>query len=251
MRLQGKIALITGAGSGIGKACARLFAREGACVAIAEIDEATGTAVCQGVEQEGGRAIFLRTDVSRPESVEDAVNRTVAAFGGLDILYNNVGGSTMQDGSVLTAPFEEFRRKVDIDLFGTWLGCRYAVPEMIKRGGGSIINASSINALRGRPGRAAYTAAKGAVTALTRSMAMDFAPHQIRVNAVAPGSTLTERILERRPDGKASSPEMAQRHVLGLLDPIDVAYAVLYFASDESRKTTGQVLAVDSGFTMT
>lgn len=250
MRLQNKIALITGAGAGIGRACAELFAREGACVTIAEFDSRTGGAVCEQINKGGGRAIFVQTDVSKPEHVEEAVSQTVAAFGGLDILYNNVGGSTMQDGTVLTAPFEEFRRKIDVDLFGTWLGCRYAIPEMIKRGGGSIINASSINALRGRPGRAAYTAAKGAITALTRSMAMDFAEHRIRVNAIAPGSTITERILQRRPGGQLS-PEMAQRHILGALDPIDVAYAVLYFASDESRKTTGQVLAVDSGFTMT
>lgn len=250
MRLAGKIALITGGGAGIGRACAQLFAREGACVTIAEIDSETGESACKYVREEGGRAIFVKTDVSKPESMEAAVQRTVAEFGGLDILYSNVGGSTMQDGSVVTAPFEEFRRKVDIDLFGTWLGARYAVPEMIKRGGGSIINASSINALRGRPGRAAYTAAKGAVTALTRSMAMDLAQYQIRVNAIAPGSTITERILQRRPGGQLS-PEMAKRHILGALDPIDVAYAVLYFACDESRKTTGQILAVDSGFTMT
>lgn len=250
MRLKGKVALITGAGSGIGRACAQLFAREGACVAIAEINADTGESVRQQVQSEGGQAIFICTDVSSPESVESAVARTVEAFGGLDILYNNVGGSTLQDGPVTTTPFEEFRRKIDIDLFGTWLGCRYAVPEMIKRGGGSIINASSITALRGTKNRAAYTSAKGAVTALTRSMAMDLAEHQIRVNAVAPGSTLTERIVQRRQGGNAR-PEVAQRHILGLLDPIDVAYAVLYFASDESRKTTGQILAVDSGFTMT
>lgn len=250
MRLEGKIALITGAGAGIGRACAELFAREGACVAIAEYDSETGEAVCQAITKAGGKAIFIKTDVSKQENVEEAVQRTVATFGGLDILYNNVGGSTLKDGSVLTAPFDEFRKKIDVDLFGTWLGCHYAVPEMIKRGGGSIINASSINALKGRPGRAAYTAAKGAITALTRSMAVDFAPHRIRVNAIAPGSTITERILQRRPGG-ALSAEMAQRHLLGALDPIDVAYAVLYFASEESRKTTGQVLAVDSGFTMT
>jgi NAD(P)-dependent dehydrogenase (short-subunit alcohol dehydrogenase family) len=250
MRLQHKVALITGAGAGIGRACAELFAREGACVAIAEFDSTTGQAACRHVVEQGGRAIFVKTDVSIPEHVEEAVARTVAAFGGLDILYNNVGGSTTEDGSAVTAPFEEFRRKVDVDLFGTWLGCRYAVPEMIKRGGGSIINASSINALKGRPGRAAYTAAKGAITALTRSMAVDFAPHRIRVNAIAPGATITERILKRRPGGRPSA-EMEQRHILGVLDPIDVAYAVLYFASEESRKTTGQVLAVDSGFTIT
>ncbi len=250
MRLEGKVALVTGGGAGIGRACATLFAREGACVAIAEFDAATGEAARQQIVSAGGRAIFVKTDVSQAEQVEVAVRQTVATFGGLDILYNNVGGSTMQDGSVLTAPFEEFRRKIDVDLFGTWLGCHYAIPEMIKRGGGSIINASSINALKGRPGRAAYTAAKGAITALTRSMAMDFGKDQIRVNAIAPGSTITERILQRRPGG-ALSAEMAQRHLLGALDPLDVAYAVLYFASDESRKTTGQILAVDSGFTMT
>jgi NAD(P)-dependent dehydrogenase (short-subunit alcohol dehydrogenase family) len=209
----------------------------------------TGTAVCEQIQRDGGRALFVKTDVSRPEEVENAVARTVAAFGGLDILYNNVGGSTLQDGPVTTAPFEEFRKKIDVDLFGTWLGCKYAVPEMVKRGGGSIINASSINALRGLGNRSAYVAAKGGVTALTRSMAKDFAPDNIRVNAVAPGSTLTERILERRAAGAKSNLE--DRHILGWLDPIDVAYAVLYFACDESRKTTGQVLAVDSGFTMT
>ncbi len=249
MRLQGKVALITGAGAGIGRACAELFAREGACVAIAEYDSETGEAAAQQVLSAGGKALFIKTDVSKPEQVEEAVKRTVDTFGGLDILYNNVGGSTMKDGSVVSAPFDEFRRKIDVDLFGTWLGVHYAVPEMIKRGGGSIINASSINALKGGKGRAAYTAAKGAITALTRSMAMDFAQHRIRVNAIAPGSTQTERILARRVGNP--KPEMAERHLLGLLDPIDVAYAVLYFASEESRRTTGQILAVDSGYTIT
>jgi NAD(P)-dependent dehydrogenase (short-subunit alcohol dehydrogenase family) len=250
MRLKGKIALVTGAGAGIGRACAELFAREGACVAIAEIDSETGEAACKLVEKDGGKAIFINTDVSSPESVENAVKRTVAVFGGLDILYNNVGGSTLQDGPVTTAPFEEFRKKIDVDLFGPWLGARYAVPEMIKRGGGSIINATSIVALRGMRNQAAYTCAKGAIAALTRSMAVDFAPHQIRVNAVAPGSTITERIIKRRQGGNAK-PELVARHLLGVLDPIDVAYAVLYFASAESHKTTGQILAVDSGYTIT
>jgi NAD(P)-dependent dehydrogenase (short-subunit alcohol dehydrogenase family) len=156
----------------------------------------------------------------------------------------------MRDGSVLTAPLEEFRHKIDIDLLGPWLGAKYAVPQMMKRGGGSIINASSITALRALPNRAAYSAAKGGLSALTRQMALDLAPHRIRVNAVAPGSVLTERIVERRKTNEAD-PGMLSRHLLGLIDPIDVAHAVLYFASDESRRTTGQILAVDSGFSIT
>jgi NAD(P)-dependent dehydrogenase (short-subunit alcohol dehydrogenase family) len=250
MRLKGKVALITGGGAGIGKATAALFAREGAAVTIAEIDVAAGEAACREIAAAGGCVIMQPTDVSNPKAVEAAVDRTVAEFGGLDILYNNVGGSTMQDGTVVTTPFEEFRRKIDIDLFGTWLGCKYAIPQMIKRGGGSIINASSICALRGNANRAAYTAAKGAITALTHEMAVDFAKHNIRVNSVAPGSTLTERIVERRKT-KPANAGMIERHILGLIDPLDVAYAVLYFASDESRRTTGQCLVVDSGFTVT
>lgn len=250
MRLRKKIALITGGGAGIGRACAELFASEGCCVSIADIDVVRGEETCQEIVHAGGRAIFVKTDVSNPEGMEATVKRTVEVFGGLDVLYNNAGGSTMQDGTVVTAPFEEFRRKVDVDLFGTWLGSRYAVPEMMKRKGGSIVNASSIQALRGKPGRAAYTAAKGAITALTRSMAVDLAQHGIRVNAVAPGATLTERVVQRRQAG-TTNPSSSERHILGLLEPIDVAYAVLYFASDESRKTTGQVLAVDSGYTIT
>jgi NAD(P)-dependent dehydrogenase (short-subunit alcohol dehydrogenase family) len=250
MRLNGKTALVTGAGAGIGRATAALFAREGANVAIAERDPETGQAAAQHITDQGGRALFVPTDVSSPESVDHAIARTTAEFGALDILYNNVGGSTLRDGPVTSAPFEEFRRKIDVDLFGTWLCARAAVPEMIKRGGGSIINATSIVALRGSRNQAAYTAAKGAISALTRAMAVDFAPHNIRVNAVAPGSTLTERILDRR-QATPPKPGMLERHLLGPLDPSDVAYAVLYFASDESRRTTGQILAVDSGFTIT
>jgi NAD(P)-dependent dehydrogenase (short-subunit alcohol dehydrogenase family) len=256
MRLKDKVALVTGGGAGIGRATAALFAREGASVLIAEFDAETGDAARREITDAGGRAVFLRTDVSKPEQVEAAIKRCVVEFGGLDVLYNNVGGSTLQDGPVTTAPLEEFRNKIDVDLFGTFLGCRFAVPEMEKRGGGSIINATSIVGLRGTYGRDCYTAAKGAISALTRSMAVEFAPLKIRVNAIAPGATDTERTLKRRASGAQLSGPMKERqaaivarHHLGRLEPIDIAYAVLYFASDESRKTTGQILAVDSGFT--
>ena len=191
----------------------------------------------------------MQTDVSKEEEVARAVATAVSEFGGLDILYNNVGGSTLNDGPLTTAPFSEFQKKINVDLFGTWLGCRLSIPEMIKRGGGAIVNATSICAVRGKKNQDSYTAAKGAIASLTRSMAVEFGPHNIRVNAICPGSTLTERILERRKSGH-SRPGMVERHVLGLIEPIDVAYSVLFLSNDESRRITGQILAVDSGYTI-
>ena len=249
MRLEHKVAIITGGGAGIGRACVELFAREGARVVIAEVDTANGQAAQDAVSKNGGTGLFVPTDVSDPESVKHLVDTAVETYGRLDILYNNAGGSTLQDGPVTTAPFDEFWRKMKIDLFGTWLGCHYAIPHMIAGGGGSIVNASSMYALTGTPNRDAYTAAKGAITALTRSMAVEFAKHKIRVNAVAAAGTTTERVRERI-DAKMISQKVIDAHLLGFVDPIDVAYAVLYLASDESRTTTGHILAVDSGLTI-
>jgi NAD(P)-dependent dehydrogenase (short-subunit alcohol dehydrogenase family) len=246
MRLAGKVALITGGGAGIGKACVLLFAREGARVVVAEFNAETGEATAAEARAAGGEAVFIQTDVSQPEQVERAVALAVSAYGGLDIVYNNVGGSTANDGPVASAPFEEFHRKMSVDLFGAWLGARYAIPEMIKRGGGSIVNASSICGLVGITGRDAYSAAKGAIGSLTRSMAVELAKHNIRVNAVAPGTTLTERLVAMRQSGAAGGSD--GRHILGLVDPLDVAYGVLYLASDESRKTTGHILPIEGGY---
>jgi NAD(P)-dependent dehydrogenase (short-subunit alcohol dehydrogenase family) len=249
MRLAGKVALITGGGAGIGRACVELFAREGARVVIAERDVATGEAARDAVTKAGHTCLFVPTDVSTPESVSAVVAATVKAYGRIDILYNNVGGSTAADGPVTTAPFDEFWNKMKVDVFGTWLGCHYVIPHMIAQGGGSIINASSMYALTGTPNRDAYTAAKGAITALTRSMAVEFAKHKIRVNAVAAAGTATERVAKRIAAGGVSQ-KVLDAHLLGIVDPIDVAYAVLYLASDESRTTTGHILAVDSGLTI-
>jgi NAD(P)-dependent dehydrogenase (short-subunit alcohol dehydrogenase family) len=249
MRLEGKVAIITGGGAGIGRACVELFAREGARVVIAELDAATGEETRDAVSKTGGSCIFVRTDVGDPESVKHVVDAAMQAYGRIDILYNNAGGSTLQDGPVTTAPLEEFWHKMNVDLFGTWLGCRHAIPHMAAGGGGSVINASSMYALTGTPNRDAYTAAKGAITALTRSMAVEFAKDKIRVNAVAAAGTLTERV-RKRVDEKKISQKVVDAHLLGLIDPIDIAYAVLYLASDESRRTTGHVLVVDSGLTI-
>ena len=196
--------------------------------------------------QAGGIARHIRTDVSDEASVQAMVARTVEAFDRIDILYNNVGGSTLNDGPVTTVSNDEFWLKMKVDLFGIWLGCRHVIPHMIKTGGGSIINASSITALIGTKNKDAYTCAKGAIIALTRSMAVEFAEHRIRVSAVAPAGTLTERVAARMDNSKRTSLK-ASDHLLGLSDPLDVAQAVLYLASDESRTTTGHVLRVDSG----
>ncbi|MDB5742026.1 MAG: hypothetical protein JWR68_341 [Polaromonas sp.] len=249
MRLEGKVAIITGGGAGIGLACAELFAKEGARVVIAERDVASGEAARDAVRKAGGACIFVPTDVSQPDDVRRVIDTAMREHGRVDVLYNNAGGSTLQDGPVTTAPHEEFWRKMNVDLFGTWLGCHHAIPHMIAGGGGSVINASSMYALTGTPNRDAYTAAKGAITALTRSMAVEFAKHKVRVNAVAAAGTLTERVRQRVEVGGVSQ-KVLDAHLLGLVEPVDVAYAVLYLASDESRATTGHVLAVDSGYTI-
>lgn len=247
-RVEGKVALITGAGNGIGREAALLFAREGAKVGILEVDEEAGREAKCAVEAQGGTARFFPTNVSDPKSVEAAVNGAVAHFGRIDVLYNNAGGSSPRDGTVVNASIEEFWRAINLDLFGTWLCCRYTIPEILKAGGGTIINMVSNVALMGIRDLSAYASAKGGVASLTRAMAVDFAP-RVRVNAIAPSVTLTKR-LKARMETHSTVRRMAEQHLVGLGEPIDVANAALYLASDESRVVTGQILRVDSGITI-
>lgn len=249
MRLKDKTAIITGSGAGIGRAAALIFAREGARVVVAEHDATTGARTAAEVQAAGGQAIFVQTDVSDEASMQAMVARTVETFGGVNVLYNNVGGSRLSDGKITTVSNDEFWTKMKVDVFGTWMGCRLAIPHMIAAGGGAIVNTTSVHGIVGIKGRNAYATAKGAVISMSRALAVEFAEHKIRVNCIAPGGTLTERVVERLKAGTVSAGAGGD-HLLGLSDPDDVAYAALYLASDEAKTTTGQVLAVDSGFSV-
>ena len=177
------------------------------------------------------------------------IRATVDNFGRLDVLHNNAGGSTARDDTAVNAPLDEFWRAIKLDLYGTFLGCRFGIPELIKAGGGSVINMSSNVALMGVAGRDCYTAAKGGIAALTRSLAVEFAPQRVRVNALAPSATMTDRVI-RLMAGNPAVDRLAKSHLLGLIEPQDIADAALYLASDESRMVTGQILPVDSGVTI-
>ena len=252
-RLKDKVAFITGGGGGIGRATAERFSEEGAKVIIAEINPSVGESAAKSARIKGvnsnGDAHFIKTNVSDAKSVQSAIKETISKFGRLDILHNNAGGSTLQDGPVTEAPVEEFWRCVNLDLFGTFLCSKYAIPEIAKSGGGSVINMSSNVALMALPGRDCYTAVKGAIASMTRSMAVEYAPDKIRVNAIAPSVTLSDRVkklLEASPEIEAIS----KSHLLGLGQPIHVADLAVYLAADESAITTGQVISVDSGVTI-
>jgi len=242
-RLAGKRVVITGAGAGIGRAAAELFAAEGAKVALLEISTEQGAAAVEAVQSAGGDGIFVETDVADPEAMQSAIDHAASSFGGLDVIYNNAGGATVRDGSVTEVPLDEFWRTIGVDLFGTFLGCRFAVPHLKAAGGGAIVNTTSIRAMTGTLGADAYTSAKGGVLTLTKALALELAPDNIRVNAIAPGLVLTERVR-----GMMSEEDpIFRKSVLGPSDPIDVAWLALYLASDESRRVTGAIMPVDSG----
>ena len=249
-RLDGKVAVITGAGSGIGRATALRFAQEGAAVMVADISEELGLATVEAVATDGGDARFVLTDVTEPDSVAALIDTTVATHGGLHVLHNNAGGSTTRDASVVDVSIDEWWRAINLNLFGAFLGCRFGIPAIIASGGGSVINMTSSVALLGTAGRDAYTAAKGGVAALTRSVAKEFGPHNVRVNAIAPGAVATERVLsmmgERANewmDPAAGVPLMSQ--------PSDIADAALFLACDESRTVTATIVTVDGGWIST
>ncbi|PMS30110.1 NAD(P)-dependent dehydrogenase (short-subunit alcohol dehydrogenase family) [Trinickia symbiotica] len=247
MRLKGKMAFVTGAAGGIGSAICKRFLAEGALVAAADISAERAAANLAAAIQQG-HALAIECDVGDGDSVRAAIARAAEAFGGINVLCNVAGGSSPHDNFVTEVADDEFWRTIRVDLYGTFVCCKHGLPELVKAGGGSVINMTSMMALMGAPGLDCYTAAKGGVAALTRAMAIGYGKHAIRVNAIAPGITITPRV-QAFLDGGGGGPFVA-RHVLGLGEPVDVAHMAVYLASDESRVVTGQVLAVDSGVTV-
>lgn len=249
MQLEGKIALITGGASGIGRATALLFAREGAAVAVADLDEAGAQAIVRAIADAGGRAIALRCDVARAEDCRRAVERTVDAFGGLDILLNVAG--IIRRADVLATTEEEWDRVMAVNVKSVFLMSKYALPYLAAQGGGTIVNVSSGWGLVGGRNAVAYCASKAAVVNMTRAMALDHGPQGIRVNCVCPGDTDTGMLRsEAQQLGVAEGAflsEAADRPLGRVGTPEEIAQAVLYLAGHASSFVTGAVLVVDGG----
>jgi NAD(P)-dependent dehydrogenase (short-subunit alcohol dehydrogenase family) len=250
-KLDGKVALITGSGSGIGRATALLFAAEGAKLAIVDRAEDNARAVAAEITKSGGEAIAIRADVAKAADTEQMVADTIGQFGSLDILYNNAGIGFPRRAHLLTE--EEWDRTIDVDLKGVFLGCRYALPELMKRGG-AILSTASVAGIEGFRQMAAYCAAKAGVIMLTKSLAMDYAEHGIRVNCICPGSIETplyeSGFDNLTPERRARAhQEFAAMHLLGRTgEPEEIARVALFLCSQDSSFITGQALVVDGGY---
>lgn len=250
VRLEGKVAFITGAGAGIGRASAKLFAEEGASVVIAEKNAEAGALVAKEIEAAGGRALAIATDVTDEASVERAVAAAIERFGAIHVLFNCAGGSIPQDGPVADVDLAVWDHTIGLDLKGTLLCCRHVIPKIIEAGGGSVVNSGSVVALMGHPIHV-YAAAKGGVLSLTRSLASTYGRQKVRVNAICPGLVLSDRIKSRMGNGlmeqAASSGLSLEALPFALGEPIDIARVALFLASDESRMIHGAIIPAEGG----
>ena len=258
MRLEGKVAIVTGGANGIGRATSVLFAQEGARLAVADRDADAGAACVSEIAETAGEGFFTQVDVSSDAEVESMIADTVARHGGLDILVN-AAGIDIQGAVAETEP-SRWQRVLDVNLAGVYRACRCAIPHMVERGSGSIVNVSSIQGMFGYSRYAAYAASKAGMIGLTRQVAVDYAAQGIRSNAVSPGAIVTdlsENSRKLEPSLSANRPAPAGSDVpqedvpdrydglLGFGMPIDVAYAILFLASDEARHISGHNLVVD------
>jgi len=252
-RLAGKVALITGASSGLGRVGAELFAAQGAQVVIADLSD--GDEAVEAIAAAGGEATYVRCDVTDPQSVEAAVQHAVETFGGLHVLYNNAGVMLGDDDGPVTTSIETYQKTMDINVLGVLLGCKYAIPAMLESAeqsgeSASIINVASFVAHMGAATpQVAYTASKGAVLAMTREIAVIYARQGIRCNALCPGPVLTPMLSKFLSDDARRQRRLVHIPMGRFGDPLEIANGALFLASDESSWMTGQSLIIDGGIT--
>jgi len=248
-RLEGKACVITGAGSGMGRVAAEVFTAEGAQVCVADIDGAAAedtVVLCRE-----GSAFAIRADVAREEQVETMMRAAAERFGGIDVLYNNAGISPSDDASVLDTSLEAWQRVQDVNITGVFLCCKHGIPHLLERGGGSVINVSSLVALVGAAtSQISYTASKGAVLSMSRELATQFARQGVRVNALCPGPVETPLLMNLYGKDPAALERRRVHWPMGrLAQPREVVNAALFLASDESSHVTGATITVDGGIT--
>jgi NAD(P)-dependent dehydrogenase (short-subunit alcohol dehydrogenase family) len=252
MRLDGKVSIITGGGSGMGRVAAELFAREGARVVVADVHEPSGEETVAAVRAAGGEASFVRADVSDEGEARAMVEHAVRTFGRVDVLYNNAGIMPEADHSVVDTDVATWDRVMAINVRGVFLGCKHAIPPMLDQGSGSIINIASFVAILGcSVPQDAYTASKGAVLALTRSLAVQFAGRGVRSNAISPGPIETPMLMDWLLKDEAAKQLRLARNPSGRFGrPEEIVNVGIYLASDESRWTNGANFVVDGGITV-
>ena len=249
-RLQGKVALITGAGSGMGRAAAELFATEGARVMVTDLVEAAGNATVAAVRATGGDATYVRADVAQWDDCQAMVQSALDTYGALHVLHNNAGIFPDDDGGVLDTPESTWQRVMDVNLKGVWLGCRAAIPALLASGGGSIINVASFVALVGAAtAQIAYTSSKGGVLSMTRELAVEYARQGIRANALCPGPIETPLLAELLSDPAQRDRRLVHIPMGRLGRAEELAKAALFLASDDASFMTGAALVVDGGIT--
>jgi len=251
MRLREKVAIITGAGSGIGRTTALLFSEEGAKVVVVDIDKARGQDTVDIITRKGREAILVPTDITDPSQVKSMVTKVIEAYGRMNILVNNAG--IYVQGDIISTNEEQWDKIIAVNLRAAFLCCKYCIPQMIKSGGGVVINVSSEAGIVAIKNQVAYNVSKAGLISLTKSVAVDFASQNIRANCVCPGTTETPLVAFAL--AKQADPERARREVEKIRPanrlgkPEEIAYGILYLASDESPYATGTVLSIDGGYT--